>query len=67
MKTTFVSYLNATRKGCPGAMKICVQTILGLIRWKTTSSFSKMEDNLNFLKNGRRPQFFERWKTISIF
>ena len=26
-----------------------------------------MEDDLNFLENGRRPQSFGKWKTISIF
>ena len=26
-----------------------------------------MEDDLNFLANGRRPQFFGKWKTTSIF
>ena len=31
------------------------QTILGLLRWKTTSIFSKREDDLNIFKYGRRP------------
>ena len=26
-----------------------------------------MEDDLNFSGNGRRPQFFRKWKTTSIF
>jgi hypothetical protein len=26
-----------------------------------------MEDDLNVFKNGRRPQFFQRWKTTLIF
>jgi hypothetical protein len=26
-----------------------------------------MEVNLNFLKNGSQPQFFQKWKTRSIF
>jgi hypothetical protein len=26
-----------------------------------------MEDDLYFSKNGRRPQFFQKWKTTSIF
>ena len=30
-------------------------------------SLNKLEDNLNFLVNGRRPQFFGKWKTTSIF
>ena len=30
-------------------------------------NFSKMEDNLNFCKNGRCPQFFGKWKMTSIF
>ena len=41
-------------------MKICVQTVIGLIRWKmasTASIFQKMEDALNFFKNRRQPQF----------
>ena len=25
-----------------------------------------MEDDLNFFQNGRRPQFFPKWKTTSI-
>ena len=28
---------------------------------------SKLEDNLNFLANGRHPQYFGKWKTTSIF
>ena len=36
-KTTFVSYLNSPRKGCPRGKKICVLTHLGLIKLKTTS------------------------------
>jgi hypothetical protein len=51
-----VSYSNSPRKGCFMAMTICFQTILGLIRWKTTSIFSKMEDDLTFLKNGKGSQ-----------
>ena len=35
--------------------------------WKTTSTFWQMEDDLNYLENGRRPQFFGKWKTTSIF
>jgi hypothetical protein len=35
------------------------KTNLGLHIWKTTFIFQKMEDELNFLKNGRRPQFFK--------
>ena len=26
-----------------------------------------MEDDLNFFENGRRPQYFCKWKTTSIF
>ena len=26
-----------------------------------------MEDNLNFFKNGRQPQFFHKWKMTSMF
>ena len=26
-----------------------------------------MEDDLNFFLNGRRPQYFDKWSTISIF
>ena len=26
-----------------------------------------MEDNLNIIENGRRPQYFWKWKTTSIF
>ena len=32
-------------------------TFLG--KWKTTSIFFLMEDDLNFFENGRRPTFFE--------
>ena len=28
--------------------------------------FLQMEDDLNFFTNGRRPQFFDKWKTTSI-
>ena len=27
----------------------------------------QIEDNLNFLANRRRPQFFSKWKMISFF
>ena len=30
-------------------------------------NFTKTEDDLNFFINGRRPQFFQKWKTTSIF
>jgi hypothetical protein len=30
-------------------------------------SLNKLEDDLNCLVNGRRPQFFGKWKTTSIF
>ena len=62
----FLSYLNSPRRGCPRVMKICVQTILGLIRWKTTSNFQKWKTASIFFKNGRRPQFFSKLKTTSI-
>ena len=29
--------------------------------------FLKIEDDLNFLENGRQPQFKGKWKTTSIF
>ena len=35
--------------------------------WKATSIFLKMEDDLNIFENGRRPQYFWKWKTTSIF
>jgi hypothetical protein len=38
-----------------------------LFKWKTTSSFWKMEDNLDMLVNGRQPQCFGKWKTTSMF
>ena len=28
---------------------------------------TKLEEDLNFLANGRQPQFFGKWKTTSIF
>ena len=31
-----------------------------------TSIVQEMEDDLNFSGNGRRPQFFRKWKIISI-
>ena len=40
-------------------------TVLG--KWKTTSVFWEMEDDLKFWENGRRPQFLGKWKTTSIF
>ena len=71
-KTTFVSYLNSPRKGCPRGKNIWVWTHLGLIKWKTTSKKirngrrpqKKMEDDLKKIKingsqpkkNGRRPK-----------
>ena len=36
-------------------------------KWKTTSILLQMEDNLNILANGRRPQYFCKWNTTSIF
>ena len=30
-------------------------------------NLNKLEDDLNFLVNGRRPHFFGKWKTTSIF
>jgi hypothetical protein len=30
-------------------------------------SLNKLKDDLHFLVNGRRPQFFGKWKTTSIF
>ena len=30
-------------------------------------SLNKLEDDLHFLVNGRRPQFFGKWKMTSIF
>jgi hypothetical protein len=30
------------------------------------SIFQEMEDDLNFSGNGRRPQFFRKWKMTSI-
>jgi hypothetical protein len=30
-------------------------------------NLSKMEDNLNFFKDGRRPQILREWKTTLIF
>jgi hypothetical protein len=31
--------------------------------WKTTSIFLKMEDNPNFFKGKKQPNFFGKWKT----
>ena len=38
-------------------------------KWKTTSTFlaNELEDDLNILVNGRRPQFWGKLKTTSIF
>jgi hypothetical protein len=36
-------------------------------KWKTTSIFWQMEDNLNIWVNGRRPHDFGKWKTTSLF
>ena len=44
-KTTFVSYLNSPRKGCPRGMNICVWTHLGLMKWKCGRK-KKMEEDL---------------------
>ena len=37
--------------------------------WKMEDdlNFWKMEDDLNILENGRRPQYFGKWKMTSIF
>ena len=40
-------------------------TLLG--KWKTTSIFLKMEDDLNFFENGRRPQIFENGRRPQLF
>jgi hypothetical protein len=32
-----------------------------------TSIFSKMEDDLYILGNGRQPQYFVKWKKTSTF
>ena len=62
-KTTFVSYLNSPRKGCPKGKKFFVWIHLGLIKWKTTSKKirngrrpPKKNGRRTPKKNGRRPQ-----------
>ena len=35
-------------------------------KWKTTSHFLQMEDDLNFVQNGRQPKFVTKRKTTSI-
>ena len=35
--------------------------------WKKTSTFSKMEDDLNIFKNGRRPQLFKNGRRLQFF
>ena len=40
-------------------------TFLG--KWKMTSIFLKVEDDLNSFENVRRPHFFRKWKTTLIF
>ena len=42
------------------------QSIPGFLDGRLTK-FIKIEDNLNIFQNGRRPQFFLKWKTTSIF
>jgi hypothetical protein len=32
-----------------------------------TSIFQEMEGDMNFSGNGRRPEFFRKWKTTSFF
>ena len=34
--------------------------------WKTTSTFLKIEEDLNIFENGRLPQYFWKYKTTSI-
>jgi hypothetical protein len=34
---------------------------------RTTSIFLLMKDDLKVSLNGRQPQIFQKWKTISIF
>jgi hypothetical protein len=71
-----LSYLNSPRMGCQRVMKISAKTILGLIgwkttstswKWKTTSNFSQMEDDLTFFKNARRPQFSKMEDDLNFF
>ena len=37
------------------------------MKWKTTSLWGEMEDDLKLFGNGRRPQHFQKWKTTSNF
>jgi hypothetical protein len=37
------------------------KTTLRFGKWKTTSIFWKMEDYINILENGRRPEYFGKW------
>ena len=34
---------------------------------KMTLTFSEIEDNLNIFKNGRQPQYFQKWKMTYTF
>ena len=38
-----------------------------LSKWKTTSNFLKMEDDLNFFENGRKPHFFLMEDNLNFF
>ena len=40
---------------------------LNLRIWKMNSIVQEMEDDLNLSGNGRRPQFFSKWKTTKVF
>jgi hypothetical protein len=37
------------------------------LKWKTTSIFLKMEDDLNIFENGRRPKFFVKGRRPHFF
>jgi hypothetical protein len=37
-----------------------------LVIWKKTQILRKMEDDLNFELNGRRPEFKGKWKMTSL-
>ena len=48
----------------------CVKDLIDISNWKMTSIFVKVEDNLNFLSNGRGPQIISytyiilNWKKL---
>ena len=60
-------HLISCRRGCPRVGKICVQTILSLIRMEDDLNFSKMEDGLIFSKMEDDHIFVKMKDNLNLF